>query len=711
MFIKRFSQSAVALAVSSICFSPQVMANEVDEDLAAIEQISVWSTQVKTSSLYLKGEDIANKQADHLSDLLRTIAGVDVGGAHSLNQRITIRSMDDKDLNISIDGAAQNTYMYHHMGNLQIHSDILKSVDIDLGTNSVINGGLGGSVRFETKEAAELLKQDQKFGGRIHASTGNNSGRNYSVTGYGLLTDNLDVLAYYNVVNRDDYEVGGSQIKDSEGNEIAGTDGTVKGLEGELDDMLVKLGWDLNENQRLSLSYESYTDQGDYSYRPDMGLATDIAITNSLKVPLLWPTEFTRETFTLNYALNWGDASELTATAFSNISELQRDESGWLQNPDYADWAGKVKGEAKNSGLNILAQTSIDGLITDLDQHDFIYGIDHTIHHTDYQANYVSGNTDISDEKITSTALFIQDRIALGYGFTVIPGVRYVSYEIDSKVVNDTYKDTAFALAAEYQVNDSLLFKASTTEIFKGPEIGEVFTGAGLRDKENQNIDAERGRNSELAFAYQTPIFGDDTFSLGATVFNTKINDYIYDIAAVPNGGPRDSWKDNIGDMEIDGVEAYLGYEKGALNAQISFSSADSELDAFSDYGSLDGARLDRKQGDTLSGHVRYFIEHINVALNWEVLNVDKLEAGLDLDGASLDNAKQGYTVHNISARWEPNMLEGMALLVGVDNMFDEYYSSQSSRTGVSFHPRFGDLFLTDYEPGRNIKASVSYQF
>jgi len=50
-------------------------------------------------------------------------------------------------------------------------------------------------------------------------------------------------------------------------------------------------------------------------------------------------------------------------------------------------------------------------------------------------------------------------------------------------------------------------------------------------------------------------------------------------------------------------------------------------------------------------------------------------------------------------------------LTLGVDNLFDEYYASQSSRTGVSFHPVFGELYLTDYEPGRNVKATIAYQF
>ena len=140
MSLQRFSQCSLAAAVAVAFSSTPVLADSNQDK--EIEQIAVWSTGVKASSMYLNKENIATKQADHLSDLLRTIPGVDVGGAHSLNQRITIRSMDDKDLDISIDGARQNTYMYHHMGNLQIHADILQSVEIEVGSNSVLNGGL-----------------------------------------------------------------------------------------------------------------------------------------------------------------------------------------------------------------------------------------------------------------------------------------------------------------------------------------------------------------------------------------------------------------------------------------------------------------------------------------------------------------------------------------------------------------------------------------
>lgn len=707
MLNKRFKLCATALAISSVLVTPSLLAEESNtkNEEKSIERIDIWSTSVKASSIYLKGEAIANKQADHISDLLRTIPGVDVGGAHSLNQRITIRSMDDKDLDISIDGAKQNTYMYHHMGNLQIHADILKSVDIEVGTNSVINGGLGGSVRFETKQAKALLDDNEKFGARFQVGAGSNSGETYSATAYGLLGDNVDFLGYYNGVNRDDYEVGGGEIKDSSGNVIEGTDGTVRGIEGQLDDALIKFGWEPTDNQRVQLSYETYKDKGDYSYRPDMGLATDLAITESLEIPLLWPTEFTRDTLTLNYELTLGD-TYLKAAVYSNTSELWRDETGYADNPSYEGWAAIVTGEAKNTGVNLIAETSFDGVLSQ----DLTYGFDFVKHETAYNAEY-STSVDTSNEEASNIALFIQDRVAITDTFAVIPGVRYDSYDIDSTVVNNTFSNTAFSLALELQPNDDLLFKFSATELFKGPEIGEVFVGAGLYDSTNENIEAETGINYELSFAYQILIEDAGSVSLGATIFKTSIDNYIYDYATPPPEVGGRSWKDNIGDMEIDGYESYINYLNGQFNAGITYSSAESELSAFDDYIDLDGARLDRQQGNTISANAGYELTNLGLSVNWEMLWVDDVAANPDLDGASLDNSKDGYSVHNINARWVSESLDGLAIIVGVDNVFDEFYSSQSSRTGVSFHPRFGELYLQDFEPGRNIKATVSYQF
>ncbi|SFD18347.1 TonB-dependent receptor domain-containing protein [Pseudoalteromonas denitrificans] len=703
-----FNKSALCLLISSILTSNISYAKESEiKDDKDLEHVEIWNTEIKASSLYFNEETIASKQADHLSDLLRTIPGIDVGGSHSMNQRITIRSLEDKDLKVTIDGANQNTYMYHHMGNLQIHADILKSVDIEVGTNSVVNGGLGGAVRFETKKASELLQENEQFGARLQTTVADNSANSYSLTGFGQLNDDIDVLAYYNFVDRQNFEVGGGKLTDENGDKIPGTDGEVKGLAGELQDALIKFGWDISENQRIELGYETYHDEGDYSYRPDMGSATDIAITDSLKVPLVWPTEFSRDTLTLNYTLNWSDDSVLKVAVFSNESELYRDESGWAINPQYATWAAKVTGNADNTGINILGNTFIDGDFS----HNLTYGYDLSRHDTDYNSLSLTNELTSADESATNSALFIQDKISFENGLSITPGLRYNDYDIDSTVVDNSFSELTAALAAEYVVNAQLVVKLSSTQLFKGPELGEVFTGAGLRDTANQDIEAETGLNTEFAIAYQAQVLGADSFTAGITVFNTDLENYIFDDAPVAGGGPRDLHKDNVGDMQVNGFEAYTGYILDNLQIQLSYSVSESELNAFAGYASLEDTRLDREQGDTFSANIDYAFETLALTLHWDILNVASLDHAPSLDGATIDTAKDSYTIQNISLNWTPSNIKGLGITLGIDNLFDEYYASQSSRTGLSWHPRFGDLFLTDYEPGRNIKATASYKF
>ncbi|MEM0910800.1 MAG: TonB-dependent receptor [Pseudomonadota bacterium] len=696
---------ALAIIAALAAASPLVQAQSPEDD---VEVVRVWGTQIKASSLFLKQEAIADKQADHISDLLRIIPGIDVGGAHSLNQRITIRSMDDKDLLITIDGARQNSYMYHHMGNLQIHADILRSVDIDVGTNSAINGGLGGAVRFETKDAKDLLSGDQRIGVRINAGAGDNIGQSYSGTAYGYLTDSTDFLLYYNRVNRDNYDVGGGRILDENGAEIPGTNGEVVGLEGDLEDTLIKLGWDINASQRLQFGYERYTDEGDYSFRPDMGLATDLAITESLMVPLLWPTELTRDTATLNYELML-DNTVIKATLYNNKSELFRDESGWSQSPSprFQGNAALVTGEAVNTGATILVNSYFD--ISEFETNT-TYGVDYVKYDTDYVSERASGDL-TSDESSTMLALFAESAINLSDTVTFTPGIRYESYEAETTVINDDFDDVLLALSASYQPNDDLVFEISAAELFQGPEVGEVFIGAGLFDVPNPDIEEETGLNMEFSFAYQSSLNENSVISVGGTFFRTQIDNYIFDYAPPPNTVMARSWKDNIGDMEIDGFETYVEYEYEGFNILATFSRAESELDAFAEYSSLQGARLDRQQGDTISLVAHYEFDNPGLVLNWEMLNVDDVDAGIDLDGASLDNSKDGFTVHNVSARWEPQSIQGLTFIAGVDNLFDEFFASQSSRTGTSFHPVFGPLYLLDYEPGRNIKLTISYQY
>lgn len=659
--------------------------NQVSEEsIENIETLKVWGTRVAASSINIDENDIQIRQADHLSDLLRSIPGVDVGGAHSLNQRINIRGLDDRDLVISIDGAVQNTYMYHHMGNLQIHADILKAVDVEVGTNSVINGGLGGAVRFETKQARDLLEYGQQFGGRVQGSLANNDSSGASISLFGQLSNQVDILAYYNYVDRDNYTVGGGKIIGANGI-VINDNGEVKGLAGKTNDALVKLGLDINPDQRLEFGIEHYKDEGDYSYRPDMGLATDLAISGSLNLPLVYPTKFTRETYTLNHDLNWLNNSTLKTSVYYNNSDLWRDEKSIAER--FPGSPSLIEGNARNTGFNILGDTTIQNNLVN----HLVYGIEYIDHETEYRENGVF----TSGEESSNLALYIQDKISFDNGFSVTPGIRYDRYDVDSTVVDNTFDEITLALAAEYQLSDHFIIQFSSTQLFKGPELSEVFIGAGVGDTPNPDIKAETGFNHQLGLIYN----GTNGFDAGITFFKTTIDDYIYEYA-----------DDNIGDAEIDGFETFVSYQIGNLTTILSYANQDSELDAFDAYPQFEGARLDRTIGDNANLSVDYIIPKANLKFHWNTRAVSGLSAQIDVD--ELSNKKKGYSVHDISMRWLPeNNLKGLELTFGVDNIFDKRYASHASRTGNSVHPFFGPLHLTDYEPGRNIKATIAYKF
>ena len=115
--------SALCIAIASAFSSPVT----AEENTSHFDEVVVWGTRVSSNTESIIADDMSLKQADHMSDLLREIPGVDVGGTHSVNQRITIRGLSETDLDIRLDGASQHANMFHHIGNLTLNPDILKS--------------------------------------------------------------------------------------------------------------------------------------------------------------------------------------------------------------------------------------------------------------------------------------------------------------------------------------------------------------------------------------------------------------------------------------------------------------------------------------------------------------------------------------------------------------------------------------------------------
>ncbi len=635
------------------------------------EHVEIWGTTVKSSSVFIGEQAIESKQADHLSDLLRDIPGVDVGGTHSLNQRINVRGLDDTDLEVLIDGASQTNYMFHHMGNLNINPDILESVDIQVGSNSVVHSGLGGALEFRTKSASDLLTDNEQFGGRVLAGYNTNDSQYLSLTGFGQLTDDLDILVYGTSMNRNNFD-------DGDGVEVLGSD-------GKIENAMAKLGWNIDQTSRVAIKYDAYRNRGWYSARPDMGVRTNAAIGGG-EVPL-FDTHYDRDTLSGHYELNLGAMLNLRADLYQNEQELWRNYNG-----------ATTEGTSKNTGLTLIANSLVN--TADI-RHQFTYGVK-WIKADNQSESVTDGVTTLGREQADDTGIFVEDAIDFGNGLVVTPGVRYNHYDKSSMATEgvDSWSDWQTALAAEYAITREIVVHASTTDLFKGPQPGEIFVNDQAGKVRNPDLEPETGTNREIGIRYNSAdVLGADEFRVGFTAFKTEIDSYIEEVDYPEDdctGRGCLTWDRNIGSVDIDGFEASVFYSLDVFNALVTYAKSDSEVKD----STAVTQPLDREVGDSMGLTLNYYLTDYDVDLRWHTQKTFS------------EGAKAGFAVHNVTAIWHPEYFQdNLNVTLGIENLLDKLYVSHASRTGTTTHPVFGALELSDYEPGRNIKLSVAYKF
>ncbi len=651
------------------------IASTLNAEITTLDTVDVWETEIISSSLNLGKNQIETKQADHLSDLLRDLPGVDVGGTHSINNRINVRGLQDENLDITLDGAKiQNANMFHHIGNLLINPDILKKADIQVGTNSVVSGSLGGSIAFETKEGKDMLEHGKSFGARISATYNSNDSLGGSISGYGKASESIDFLIYHKTLDKNNW-------KDGDGTETFGIDGKVNNT-------LVKVGMDLTNTQRVSLSYDRLEDKGNYSPRPDFGREYNEARTGLDT----FYTEYLRETITLKHTLDLGSHFLVNTSLYSNQNELQRYEgplsSGSPVRPPFGITApstnleGELNGKVKTIGLNVKAQSNIEsGAIL----HTLTYGLLY-----DKQTSEVTwdGSQYGDNEEAKSFSLFLEDAIDFDNGLVLTPGIRYNKYELDGAYGDIDDNEFTYGLSAEYYVNHNLSFLASATTLYKGVEMVDVLASNRVAVEDNLDLKSETGINKEIGLSYNnTNVLGADSIGFSFKYFQTTIEDYI-----------NQQWNvmSNMGKLEIKGFESSFTYNKGDFGSLLTYAHSDSNFEQTNE-------PLVQEPGDSISLGLNYRINS-SIDLAWESLIVLKED---DIPSSAVYAEKESYDVHDVSVRYQPRAIKNLSIISGIDNIFDKQYSSHVSEN--RYFEGFG--YTTDYEPGRNIKVTLAYKF
>lgn len=658
----------------SLAASVAVCANAADE--------SVLSGVEVTSSSGGYGVDdikISTRNAGLAKDVMRDIPGVYVGGTNGMNQKIYMRGVSDRGLNITIDGAKQNGNTFHHNADLLIDPDLIKAIDVEVGSRSVVNGSgaLGGSVAFKTVDAKDLLESGEKIGAKI--KTGYASNNSEFSQGLMLFTAPVEGLDFIAAINHKGYDYGksGNKMKiGGDGNDLS---------------YLLKLGYSFLDAHRISISREHNEFKGLYPLRAEFGS---------------WHTnddyrKYERDTTTLKYEYKPSDILNLDVTAY-NTRHQRIDGSKW---------------GVETNGINAKAKSVVEsGALTQT----FRYGAEF------YQSKNFNKPDNHYPEKVNNYSIYAEDALNFS-SLTITPGVRYTHHELKSydgrtgNVKSYTYKFNEFtpALALDYEILKGLHAFASYARVFRGPDVMESMYASGssrgraLNWEANKDLKATTGNSYETGLKYHSDISEASSYSLSAKYFMTKYKNLIVDNnAAAVAGGNRTLVRINAGGADISGVELLARLNLDALSLAASYTHQNVKYKDRVANPARGGYYTSniigyRDQGDKYTFNAEYAFSSIDTLIGYNLIYFASKNT---ISASDNENAKiPSYAVSDIYAIYAPSSgkFKGLEINAGIYNLFNKTYASQSQRMA----DYTGNPDYVDWEPGRNFKVNVSYKF
>ncbi|WP_103620584.1 TonB-dependent receptor domain-containing protein [Campylobacter concisus] len=657
----------------SLAASVAVCANAADE--------SVLSGVEVTSSSGGYGVDdikISTRNAGLAKDVMRDIPGVYVGGTNGMNQKIYMRGVSDRGLNITIDGAKQNGNTFHHNADLLIDPDLIKAIDVEVGSRSVVNGSgaLGGSVAFKTVNAKDLLESGEKISAKI--KTGYASNNSEFSQGLMLFTAPVEGLDFIAAINHKGYDYG----KSGNGNKIGGDGNDLS--------YLLKLGYSFLDAHRISISREHNEFKGIYPFRAEFGSWHNGGNVDDYR-------KYERDTTTLKYEYKPSDLLNLEVTAYN--TEHKKD-----------DPVLKILGVETN-GINAKAKSVVEsGALTQT----FRYGADF------YQSKNFNKPDNHYPEKVNNYSIYAEDALNFS-SLTITPGIRYTHHELKSydgragNVKSYTYKFNEFtpALALDYEIFKGLNAFASYARVFRGPDVMESMMAGGSRSWEaNKDLKPTTGNSYETGLKYHGDINEASSYNLSAKYFMTKYKNLIVDNNAAGGRTNPIMIRKNAGGADISGVELLARLNLDALSLAASYTHQNVKYKdrvVNTSTGSYYASNVIgyRDQGDKYTFNAEYAFSRIDTLIGYNIIyfaSKNTVSAGND------KSAKiPSYAVSDIYATYAPSSgkFKGLEINAGIYNLFNKTYASQSQRMA----DYTGNPDYVDWEPGRNFKVNVSYKF
>ena len=658
----------LSLCILTTLYSPLATASE-PEPVTTLQTITFNARQytpAKQTENVRHDSSVKVQQADLLNQYLPTVAGVNVGGTSGMDQHIYIRGLGSDNagsaLKITVDGVRQpETRGFNHSGISGLDPDLYKTTEVSVGNNSVTlgNNAIGGGVAFTTVDAQDLLLPDQKMGAKVKLGYASNDQQfQRSLTTYAKPNEQLDMIVSYGERDSD----GG---EDGKGNHIQGDDITIKNI-------LAKVNVMPAEGHKITASYQSYDNHGNYPFRPNIGYQANLP--NNIH-----PGYTNNETYALGYEYKPHSNFELNSKIYHLTNE------------------SLSQGLRGTTPMRIATSGKTDGMTASIKQQLTQHHGDHALTHTlnygveGYKKSATLESTGITEDA-TSVGVYLQDRIELGR-FALTPGVRFDHYKPSERLSSDDYNQLSGALAGEFKLTPNHSLFASYTQLFNGPPLPETVYQSG-QTFVNKDLEAETGANAELGISsrFRGVFDSQDSMSLTAKVFDTQYDNKIDRITGIDcatgnsvTGGQCASYI-NAGETTVKGYELSAKYRLNNMRLNAGYAHAKSETEQ--------GYQLNKDSGDQLNLGFNYDIND-KFSLGSAIRHVKGLTRRTSATAVA---DLPSFTTYDVFGSYRPSALPQLIVDAGVYNLTDAYYYEHVSNTG-------------DKAMGRNVKVALSYQF
>lgn len=625
-----------------LCLAPPVAAQEA-ADITYLGQIVIGYAE--------DGSPIfAGENATHLgaSDLRGAASTTDLDGL--LRQQTSVFTQKDPGnpgvaVNIrgfegsgrvamSVDGVPQSYRLTGHaaQGYSFVDENLLAGVDITRGPVTGLGGsGYAGAVDFRTLEVGDVLREGATQGGMVRLSYADNGETLSGMAATAMTTGRFDMLFAASRHTGEDYSDG------------AGT--VVRRTDEDIASQLFKIGYDLTDSQRISLSLMHY--------------GTDFYATS-------YEQQLTNDIARLGYRYDAGDPLiDLRINVYSG-----RTSTDWVGGTGSAigrEMTTRTTGfdvsNTSDLSLGAWALTSANGIEA---ARDTLGGTKGGVNPTDGTAERV--------------AVFSENVFRNG-PWEITAGLRASSYSLTGQASRGPIDIDGHAidpkLTLAYQANDWLqpyftLSRGTRAPTLQEAMLGGTHPGGGIGMIANPELRPETEQGYELGFNLTRDgvLSHGDSLRGRVNYYDMAIKDYVVTDLSFTNAfGQRGAAFVNVpGKSHTKGVEVELSYEQPLFQVGLSYTHTDSDLPSQTP-GLGAGQYL---PDDSLSLRVARHLMDGRLTLG---ANYTFVSGGLFTDTYTDTpyRTEDSYDLVDLFASWE--LRRDAVVYAKVTNVFDEVYA------------------------------------